>query len=581
MSELPSFSLPRVFDNPKGWGPTPQSPAALGDIPYDLYSKGDKVNRVANWINPNDSRDHRDGGRGRGRRDHVQQTYGSSSASAFAYQAEEDEESFSLVGDRGVMGTNRKIGVRAVPTGGRGGRGGGVGGRGGRGRGMQRLGGGRGGGPGGRGGGFRRRFGWRDFDRGHHRFASVKPTDDWELVQEIEFNRMSGLSFLAQEARSLGTYGTVGVYDHLYDRVNTKLERPLKAASGVRLNVTASQDPVLNNLASTDSSVKVFATDTVIATLMASMVSTGAWDVVANRVGDRLFFDKRDGGPLDFPSVNENAAEPPAESSEKEAGINSASMLAGEARDVNRSYISQITAKGSVQLEHPNPFNQDNADTVDHAAYRYRILDLSAKAGEDEDESQQQAGDRCLMAIRTEISGYIPSGKTNKQLFLRALTQHDINAQGAGGALDWRQKLDSQRGAVIATEMKNNASKLARWAFQAVLADADQLRIGFVARATPRDRSRHAVLGFQSYNPSDFVQQLSLSEFTAWGIVKALVDLCLGLDEGKYVIMRDPNKPLILIYSVPLNSFEDDAEEDEEEEDLEKHEGGRNATAAD
>jgi translation initiation factor 3 subunit D len=38
--------------------------------------------------------------------------------------------------------------------------------------------------------------------------------------------------------------------------------------------------------------------------------------------------------------------------------------------------------------------------------------------------------------------------------------------------------LASQRGAVVATEMKNNSCKLARWATQAILAKADQMKIG-------------------------------------------------------------------------------------------------------
>ena len=29
--------------------------------------------------------------------------------------------------------------------------------------------------------------------------------------------------------------------------------------------------------------------------------------------------------------------------------------------------------------------------------------------------------------------------------------------------MDWRQKLENQRGAVLATELKNNANKLAKW----------------------------------------------------------------------------------------------------------------------
>ncbi|KAJ2451008.1 hypothetical protein EV183_003902 [Coemansia sp. RSA 2336] len=557
MSNLPSFSLPEIFDNPKGWGPSSAQPpaAAFKDVPYVPYSKGDKVNRAANWINPQEQRDQRDGrNRGRYGRDFGQQTYGSNSSSAFVYQADEDESSFSLVDSRGA-GAGKQVSIKAVNRTDTRGRGGG----------MQRL--GRGGARGGSANvAQRKRFRWRDADRGqHHRYASVKPAEDWELVQDIEFSRMAGLSFMARDAGDMGRYGRAGIYDHAYDRVSTRLEKPLKNTGAVRLNVTASDDPVLQKVG--DEKVRVFATDTVLATLMAATVSSSAWDVVVNRVGDKLFLDKRDGGPLDFPSVNENAASPPADASDKEGSMNLAPMLAMEARDVNRNYIRQVTSKGAVEYQ-PNAFDAGEG-AADDSAYRYRLLDFSARrrvseSDSDSDAEEEVVGDRCLVAVRTEISGLLPSGPSSepKQLFIRALTQHDIAAAGAGDALDWRQKLDSQRGAVIATEMKNNASKLARWAFQALLADADQMRIGFVARVSPRDRTRHGVLGHQTYNPSDFVAQLGLNEFNAWGILKAIIDMCLKLDEGKYVIMRDPNKPLIMLYKVPPSTFDDDDKTD-------------------
>ena len=39
---------------------------------------------------------------------------------------------------------------------------------------------------------------------------------------------------------------------------------------------------------------KVFATDAILATLMTCARSKYSWDIVAQRVGDHLFFDKRD-----------------------------------------------------------------------------------------------------------------------------------------------------------------------------------------------------------------------------------------------------------------------------------------------
>ena len=43
----------------------------------------------------------------------------------------------------------------------------------------------------------------------------------------------------------------------------------------------------------------------------------------------------------------------------------------------------------------------------------------------------------------------------------------------------------------------------------------------------------------------------------------------------QYVLMKDPNKPVVRIYSVPDSTFEEDDDDDEEEgEDEEGGEGG-------
>ncbi len=61
---------------------------------------------------------------------------------------------------------------------------------------------------------------------------------------------------------------------------------------------------------------------------------------------------------------------------------------------------------------------------------------------------------------------------------INTLFEFDSRAQGSGGAPNWRAKLDSQRGAVVATEMKNNSLKLARWATMAILSGAGGMKIG-------------------------------------------------------------------------------------------------------
>ncbi|XLR52052.1 hypothetical protein HN51_002779 [Arachis hypogaea] len=45
--------------------------------------------------------------------------------------------------------------------------------------------------------------------------------------------------------------------------------------------------------------------------------------------------------------------------------------------------------------------------------------------------------------------------------------------------ISWRDKLETQRGAVLATKFKNNANKLPKWTAQALLAGADMMKLGY------------------------------------------------------------------------------------------------------
>ncbi|VDQ01783.1 unnamed protein product [Trichobilharzia regenti] len=133
------------------------------------------------------------------------------------------------------------------------------------------------------------------------------------------------------------------------------------------------------------------------------------------------------------------------------------------------------------------------------------------------------------------------------------------------GGVDWRTKLDTQRGAVLAAEIKNNAFKLARWTVCSMLAGADQLKLGFVSRVNPRDSSRHVILGTQQFKPSEFASQLNLNMDNGWGILRCVIDFFMKMPEGKYLMLKDPNKPVIRIYSIPQDPDEGEGISEEEE----------------
>merc|ERR1712098_153775 len=137
-------------------------------------------------------------------------------------------------------------------------------------------------------------------------------------------------------------------------------------------------------------------------------------------------------------------------------------------------------------------------------------------------------------------------------LTVKALNEFDHKAQGSGGALDWRTKLVGQRGAVVATEMKNNSCKLARWTVQSIMAKADVMKLGFVSRANPKTNDKHVILGVVGWKPRDFAQQMNLSLSNGWGIVRTIAAMCLQREEGKYVLVKDPNKQILRLYESQL-----------------------------
>lgn len=245
-----------------------------------------------------------------------------------------------------------------------------------------------------------------------------------------------------------------------------------------------------NQLASKNTAT-VYTTDVILSVLMCAPRSVYPWDIVMLREGNNLYFDKRDGGPFDTVTVNENASDPPQDPAppnpnnpnEKSAvpevpSINTATSLSLEATYINQNFgfqsVIETPPPAAVDFAHPNPFyGPDETEPLASCGYRYRVFDLGIT--EDED---------VKICVRTEVDAYSP-GQGNPRdghglVTIRALNEFDPRAQGAGGAPDWRSKLDSQRGAVVATEMKNNSCKLAKWTVQSVLAGAELMKVGSV-----------------------------------------------------------------------------------------------------
>ncbi len=595
---MPGISLADTISqlNVNGeWGPETVSSTALDGVPYAPYSKGDKLGRMADWTQEGKDREGRGGRqfnrnyRGIFRIPWIvptvlisildQQVYGAGTSSLFAVQVAEDESTFSVVDNARQSAKTRGFGRGGGTVfRGRGQRGATQ--RGGRGA-FQRVGQGRGaaqtnnqyydnrGGRGGRG----RRFGWKDYDKPQrNRDSSVNIRPDWSMKEEIDFARLTKLNLETSEGEDVDNYGFLYYYDRAYDKPPVKnTERKLQSLERAFYDITTSQDPVIQELAEKDEAT-IFATSDILSMLMCSTRSVYSWDIVIVKHGDKIFLDKRQESSIDYVTVNENAADPPLEAEATQGGNNQQSMgikadsintptnLRVEATIINQNFALQTVVESQtakLDMQHPNPFYNpsEETDPLASKAYKYRRYDLSLEKDEEP----------LHLIVRTELDAVVKNNISGEDQFLtlKALNEFDHKAQGSGGALDWRTKLTSQRGAVVATEMKNNSCKLARWTTQAILAKADQMKLGFVSRANPKSSANHVVLGVVGYKPREFASQMNLNLSNGWGVVRTIVDLVRSLSAGeegdkKYVLVKDPNKPVIRLYDVPVNTFEDD-----------------------
>ena len=64
----------------------------------------------------------------------------------------------------------------------------------------------------------------------------------------------------------------------------------------------------------------------------------------------------------------------------------------------------------------------------------------------------------------------------------------------------------------------------------------------YVSRVHYKDSAKHVILGTQQFKPIEFASQINLNMDNAWGILRCIIDTCMKLKEGKYLIMKDPNK---------------------------------------
>lgn len=198
--------------------------------------------------------------------------------------------------------------------------------------------------------------------------------------------------------------------------------------------------------------------------------------------------------------------------------------------------------------------------------YRYREFDLGKPTDEE----------KTKIFVRTEVDGYETATKGNKFVTVKALNEWD--SKYCNG-INWRSTLEKQTSAVLATEMKNNSFKVARWIMQSKLAGADSIKLAFVTRADVKDDKSHVLVNMESYSPDELAVQAGVNPDNCWGILKSIIDVLKNQKkDGAYYIVRNPNEKELNFYRVPED---DESSEEEEEEDDEESGSGSEESGSD
>ncbi len=558
-----------VIENVNGWGPTNGSDlVGFTDVPYAHFDKKDRISRCAE-LNTGDSRNQAYADKKAA--NYQRRTRDGESNTDFAYKHDTAEDSsFQLVDTAKLQ--SQQNNMRGGGQNNRGGRGranwqqqataGGYGGRGGDGYNVRGLGfggqtstagrgsgGGRGnGGRGGRGNNMRR------YQDRKERIASLQVGLDWKLSEEFDLVQLLKLQANPPKGEDLLWAGNLDTYDESYDKATSKTSVPLKRIDNkIFYSVTTMDDPILEKFAIEDCA-EIFATDAVLAAIMTAPRSIYSWDIIVQKTDGIIYLDKRDDSGIDLLSVSETAHDPP-QAGDGVDEINTPDRLSIEASMINQNFTQQILLSPNGENRRtfePHPFyNKDDQEEEDQnmepasVAYRYRKFPMGS----------------FNICVRTELHGMYTRRGTENLLNVFALNEWDSRYSGG---INWRQRIDAQRGAVLATELKNNSYKVAKWTAQSILSGADQMKIGYVSRTRAGDTFDHQILATQFFKPKDLATQTNLSITNMWGVCKMFCEMLIGKDDGKYVLLKDPNKATLRLYSVPLSTFEDGDDEEAE-----------------
>eukprot|EP00923_Selenidium_pygospionis_P021623 GHVN01037271.1.p1 GENE.GHVN01037271.1~~GHVN01037271.1.p1 ORF type:complete len:306 (-),score=50.63 GHVN01037271.1:345-1262(-) len=272
----------------------------------------------------------------------------------------------------------------------------------------------------------------------------------------------------------------------------------------------------------------------------------------------KIFFDKKDSSIIDYVTVHETAAESPPP--EDEVKINRPEALGMEASKLNLDISQQflVTHEGgkavppAMTYEKPCFWDDDCAGVVADKAYRYRRIKLPGR----EKHPDENCRKPITIVTRADVDAKLPGSEPGAG-FVAIRT---LNEYRSKTSKPWRSQLETAKGAVLATEIRNNAGNFARWVAQCIISGCDTLKLVWVTRQQPLDNTKHQILKVETSKVAELGTQIGLTPDSGWGSVRSILDMVMTKADGDFILIKDPLKPILRLYRLPENQEDEMSE---------------------
>eukprot|EP01029_Cantina_marsupialis_P015949 TRINITY_DN3534_c0_g1_i1.p1 TRINITY_DN3534_c0_g1~~TRINITY_DN3534_c0_g1_i1.p1 ORF type:complete len:554 (+),score=186.49 TRINITY_DN3534_c0_g1_i1:44-1663(+) len=383
-----------------------------------------------------------------------------------------------------------------------------------------------------------------------NREATVNVKGSWNCIEQAELVDMRKYKATeVPEASTLLECGRIHKYNETLAKITPNKVVPLVDDKFTRFQVLTLGDPYFEKLAGEEdgSMGNVFVPDSILSHIMTAPRSVNPWDCEIIYVDGKIVFD---GTPDQFCmyTTQETGGMSVPESRDHP---NHPTNLTTEATLINHCFSSQSLSDKIVEEKpYPNPFLEDCEEDQEPAPilYRYRRF----KLGQND------------IVVRTECHATCKAMGKNKQIYCTLHALNEVEARNKANA--WSKRLATKPGSVVADEIKNNNHKVSKWVSMSMLSGAEEMKIAFVSRKVMRDNQNHVIMGVHTARPHQLATQVGLTQSNMWGIIEHILKLVRANGEGKYVLMRDPNKPLMRLYKTDDDESDSDEEESSEEE---------------